>query len=99
MTQCKINTNYPGHLGLEIGKIKSIADNQFTAILSEKVSNRDGIMILASKSTTEPIKLSVNILKQQGNTYVLKGSIPQYYEKKIFKISNHNKHLKEAKLV
>lgn len=93
----KINQEYPGHIGILIGEIIDISHGSFTVKTTEKIENRDGLMVLSNISTTEPVKLSANILEQKTGIIIFKGQLPKNINSSIYKISSHDKHLKEEK--
>lgn len=92
-----ININYPGHSGLVIGKVISREKYKFTAQINGTIKNRDGLMVLDNKNPPESIKFAANIDNQTGEIYKFKYQLPLNYDKTLYKISSHNKHLKEEK--
>ncbi len=93
----KINQEYPGHLGTKFGEIIDIKSDSFTVKTGEDIENRDGLMVLSNIVTIEPVKLGANILEKKTGTIKFKGKLPKNIDKTIYKISSHDKHLKEEK--
>lgn len=60
----------PGHIGVEIGKIISLKDNQLTVKLKQRVHKGD---ILQIEGKREAISLTCNVTGQPGERIVLKG--------------------------
>ncbi|MGL1893114.1 MAG: U32 family peptidase [Spirochaetaceae bacterium] len=92
-----INKEYPSHLGLPVGEILSVDKNSFSVKLSEKIENRDGLLVLSKTKPYTSIKFAANIINIKSDIAILKGSIPENTTHKLYKISSHDKHLKEEK--
>lgn len=92
-----VNRHYSGHTGVLLGDITSISKKSFTITSCEKLENHDGLMVLPKSIGGKPFKIGVKIIQNKGSSYTLGGSIPKGYKSKIYKISNHNKALKEYK--
>ncbi|QEN04489.1 U32 family peptidase [Thiospirochaeta perfilievii] len=93
----RINVQYPGHLGRVIGEIRESKNNTISVETDENIENRDGLMILSNIRGEEPYKFSANILEKTKGKYILKTPLPKNSQKTLYKISNHDKHLKEEK--
>lgn len=92
-----INKNYPGHMGIKIGRVISVSQNSFKAKLYKKVENRDGLMIFDNSSPIKGVKFAAQIVKRDGDIVTFKGKVPKENLKDIYKVSSHKKHLKEEK--
>lgn len=95
--QQNINLDYPGHQGRKIGEILSRTKNNFIITTTESLENRDGLMIFDKKTPPEPFRFAVNIQDKKGDRYTLKGDIPEYFQPTVYKLSQHDRHLKEVK--
>ena len=70
-----VETRYPGHTGIEVGKIISSSGNSITLALSKEVAVRDGLLLFsnakAEKFSLKTILTSTNKMAYKGE----KGSI------------------------
>jgi putative protease len=93
----RVNKNYPGHIGRELGRVLSVGKSEITIESREEISNRDGLLILTKSLPAKPLKFSANILEKKGKRYRLKYNLSSDIDSLVYKISSHDKHLKDEK--
>ena len=95
--QDMINTDYPSHLGVRAGSVKSLKGNAMEVETTASLAGRDGLMFFDKKGkafafSTEPLE------KQKKGTLSLKAPRTRPAAgTALYKISSHNHHWKELK--
>ncbi|MBN2616951.1 MAG: U32 family peptidase [Spirochaetales bacterium] len=92
-----INFSYPGHIGTEVGKIIKTTKNEIVIEATDSIENRDGLQIFLNTKPVEVYKFAANIKEINGKKITLIGTLPPNNTGIVYKISTHNKYLKDEK--
>lgn len=92
-----LSGNYPGHMGLDLGRVVKQNKGAFFLETRESVENHDGLQyfIEDSSSLLNPTKFSANIVGKTKTGYIISNESKQsLLNKEIYKISDSTKRIK-----